>query len=528
MKRKLVLLLILALVIGALAGCGPKESGETPSEPPAEETTEPEGHTEATVIDSVEWKGTNTYVVSSSGTTVRYLVDSLITVTDDGAYCPNICSDFSIAEDGSSISFEIPTDFQFADGTPLTPEDVKRSLEYGLENSIDNADYANISEIKIDGQTVTLMLSSWNPATMFSLSRNMCPILPAAQLDSMSEEELLWGATPYGAYYLDEYVEGDHVTLKANPYYKTNNPKAANKGPATVETLTVRFITDAFAANNTLASNEAVSYVMQSETGVADTLAKNDKLATFDIPLNRVYWLLINSNNELFADSKVRQAIALAIDKDAICAHDDILGVPAWLFNSESSIGYAKEAADYNKTTNAYNKEKADALLKEAGWEDTDGDGILDKDGQKFSFVLYTREQENTLATLLQIQLKAIGMEVEIDTGNQTDKIKDDSYDVFIRGFGWGDVAGTLPYIANDENNPGLDRDAYLDLVAQANSMTDEAARVEKFGEAQKMLIDSYTMIPVLSQGGFYIYNTEYLNEDCFFAGMYTIPNSMQ
>ena len=524
MKRSLVLLLVLLLAVSALSACGNGGGGGGGGETPAAEG----GHTEATFIETVEWKGTDTYQVSSSGNTVRFLVDSLITVDSDGNFCPNICESYSIAEDGSSISFVIPEDFKFADGTPLTPEDVKRSLEYGLETSPYNEDYANISEIEIDGQTVICKLSNWNPATLYSFSRNMVPILPAAQIDSMSPDELLWAATPYGAYYLDEYVEGSHVTLKANPYYKTNNPGCENKGPATVETLTLRFITDPFAIANTLAGDEAIGVYAVDPSGLNDIESKNDKMKVIELQLNRVYWLMVNESKEPFADDNVRKAIALAIDRDGICGHDDILAEPAWIYNSRKSIDFAKEASDYNEANYSYNKEEAVRLLEEAGWKDTDGDGILDKDGQKFS-VKIGMVTPNALPTLLQIQLQEVGIEVEIVSGEDvTTQRSDDTYDMIVQGYGWGDVAGTLPYILIDSNNPSVDADAYLGTVAEGIQNTEAEPRIKKFAEAQEMLIDSFTMIPLVSQSGLMIYNTEYMDDDIFFAATYIKPNELK
>jgi peptide/nickel transport system substrate-binding protein len=124
--------------------------------------------------------------------------------------------------------------------------------------------------------------------------------------------------------------------------------------------------------------------------------------------------------NALFGDKKVRQALAYAVNMDKII--QDIL-------TSETGEAYARPAIGTITPSmcNAYNDQvkpfgfdpaKAKQLLAEAGWTDTDGDGIVDKDGKKFSFTLTTNAgnaRRNKASIIIQAMLKDIGVEAKLE-----------------------------------------------------------------------------------------------------------------
>jgi peptide/nickel transport system substrate-binding protein len=109
----------------------------------------------------------------------------------------------------------------------------------------------------------------------------------------------------------------------------------------------------------------------------------------------------------------VRQAIAYGIDKQ------EIIDVVLFGLGSPATGPYVPNTWPYNPNVKRYeySPEKAKELLKEAGWKDTDGDGILDKDGVPFRFTVLTnmgnRLRMNT-ATIIQWRLEKLGIEVSI------------------------------------------------------------------------------------------------------------------
>lgn len=120
-----------------------------------------------------------------------------------------------------------------------------------------------------------------------------------------------------------------------------------------------------------------------------------------------------NLTNPLFKDRRVRRAISYAINKKAIV--DAVLlgcGVQIHSNYPPSSWAYNPDVEKFD-----YDPVRARALLDEAGWRDTDGDGVRDRDGRKFSFTILTNQgnkMREEAATIIQSQLKEAGIASEI------------------------------------------------------------------------------------------------------------------
>jgi peptide/nickel transport system substrate-binding protein len=124
-------------------------------------------------------------------------------------------------------------------------------------------------------------------------------------------------------------------------------------------------------------------------------------------------YLGYNLQDRRFADRRVRQALTCAIDRERI-VKTVLLGL-----GQVAHSPYKPDTPWYHSgvPTFSYDPEKAKALLAEAGWTDTDGDGVLDKDGQPFEFTIITNqgnELRKNAATLIQRDLKRIGVKVRI------------------------------------------------------------------------------------------------------------------
>ncbi|NOR72620.1 MAG: peptide-binding protein, partial [Mariprofundaceae bacterium] len=130
--------------------------------------------------------------------------------------------------------------------------------------------------------------------------------------------------------------------------------------------------------------------------------------------LNSVYtYLGFNLTRKPFDDLRVRRALALAIDRQEL--------VDGVLLGLGESIATPYKPGTYwvneKLKPRAYNVDKAKALLAEAGWRDSDGDGILDRDGRAFEFTILTNngnKQRANTATIIQHRLKKIGVKINV------------------------------------------------------------------------------------------------------------------
>ena len=177
------------------------------------------------VIANREMISSCSYLNQSGGLPYCLTNDTLLYVDENGEYQPNICNSFDFNADGTLLTIHLPEDLRFYDGTNVTANDWKRSFEFGLENSSMAGSWAGITSVEADGYDILIHMDNGYSASIpFQLSSVMMPIVCAEDIDSLPVDDLYWNARIYGSYYVEELVQGDHVTLKANPYYKTNNP----------------------------------------------------------------------------------------------------------------------------------------------------------------------------------------------------------------------------------------------------------------------------------------------------------------
>jgi len=206
--------------------------------------------------------------------------------------------------------------------------------------------------------------------------------------------------------------------------------------------------------------------------------------------------------NALFGDKNVRRALAYAVDMDKIIR--DIL-------TSETGEAYARRAIgtvtptlcnSYNDQVQplAYDPEKAKQLLADAGWKDTDGDGIVDKDGKKFSFTLTTNSgnaRRNKASIIVQAQLKQIGVEAKLEQieGNTFyDRLRKKDFEASLAG--WSAALQVDPtdlwhsgsqyqFNSTSYSNPEVDK-----LIDQGMSEPDTAKSNAIWRELQAKIYD--------------------------------------
>ena len=143
---------------------------------------------------------------------------------------------------------------------------------------------------------------------------------------------------------------------------------------------------------------------------LVDTLAQTPGIQVKGAAGTQPKWMEMNVNLAPFDDVRVRQALNYAVDKDLII--EAIYGGRA--------VALPGPLSPYNNFVNKslspypYDPDKALALLAEAGWTDSDGDGILDKDGQPFAFTIDTMEDWRPLAEAVAGQFRAIGIDASV------------------------------------------------------------------------------------------------------------------
>ena len=302
--------------------------------------------------------------------------ESMVYVDDNGLPQPLLAENWTESGGGKTWTFTLRENITFSDGTPLTANDVVASGQYILsmaknDELTNKGFYQNIrylvSSIKaIDDRTVEVKAERSYYGLLYAMT---FPVVPASQVDM---------ASPLGTgpYVIDSFIPGEYIWLKANPKWWQTPPQ--------VQEIMVSLFT----------SNKEL--ITAYEYGRVDTVFTRSVAASqyksginslsITYSTRQLEVLMLNHDAFPLGSLKVRQAIRAAIDPSLISTNVYMgMTIDANTPISSSSWLYYDEESAY-----AYNLEKARQLLAEEGWEDTDGDGILDKvveDGRK-NFVL--------------------------------------------------------------------------------------------------------------------------------------------
>ena len=221
-------------------------------------------------------------------------------------------------------------------------------------------------------------------------------------------------------------------------------------------------------------------------------------------------------------DQKIREAINIGIDRDALAEALDGQVAPLYGFISKAQAGYnADKEAEYAEKY-AYDPEGAKALLAEAGYTDSDGDGIVDKNGTPLTIEYCSptdKASNKAAAPVIQAQLKEIGIDMQI-TEYESAYIKqlqrENNFQMMARSYVWND-ADIMYYVFTEASGYPWHDQTVTDALVAARYETDPEARVEKYEEAQdaifakmpaiSMFADKYCIATTKSVKGFKVTN---------------------
>lgn len=497
MKKKLLTILLVFAMVFSLAACG--GGGEAEAK-------------EKLVIADDEWYGTDLYQQDTWSTVQSLIADSLFSIDPDtGALLDGICTDLVTSEDGLTMTMTVPEGKYYATGEQVEPEDIVASIEWGKEISPYADGYANIVSMDVDGRQVIFHLSSFRSDLLYYLGDCFMGVIDKDQLDTLSKDELMWGAVPYGIYYVDSYEPGSHVTLKPNEGYVTDVPLVENKGVANIKEIYIKFNMDSFTLIEEMKSGTVDYWAGATMDALAQLKsAENVKIVPKTYPV--VDFMEINTDDSIFEDLNLRQAFCLLIDREALCELTNGAAVPAYSMIFDNMMYFSQAAKDDFMNNYANDVERAQQLLADGGWADTDADGYLDKNGAIAEFTMYasTDPTRQIFVQGMQEQLKQYGFKMQIeaiDWNYVHEYLCANDYDAGIHSLEWAEPILILNCCFDDPNAKN-NSEAFYAAINDAATTVDDAARSDKLGEIQIELHKEWNMIPVYSDVYYVVYNS--------------------
>lgn len=555
-------LALLILAVGWLAACG---QASLPTEPTPAIVPTPTPERETT-LEIMYWQSPNTLNPHLSGAlrdqhASRLVLEPLLTFDAQDQPVPILAATVPTVENGDLdvngryVIWRLRSDVVWADGVPFTAHDVQFTFDYIMNPTANRtpnsaALYANVETIDIlDDHSLKITFrqpnsSAWQipfagphgvilPRHIYSLDDGS--LVENAYEPAATINRLVLGTGPFQAvayepqetlFLGNEIIQTFRILYEANPNFREAGKPYIDRvilhAGSTINEAAHQVLErgEAHYAWNLLLDTRRLKELETAEHGYIVT---NFGTRVERLLLNRADWRVTiagerahqESQNPFFSDPLVRQAIALAIDREAIVALYGPTGQPT------ANILVAPEQFVSTNTSFAYDPQQARRLLAQAGWLDQNGDGIREKDGLAFQIVSQTANEPLREASqqIIQRNLRDVGIDMEIklldpsNFGNSaaTEHLWHFYADMqqLFTGGNSPDPAGylqrwlisSIPQQHNNWNGGNIERwqsEAYEQLFSQMQGEIDPDRRQQQLIALNDMLIEDVVTIPLV------------------------------
>lgn len=449
---------------------------------------------------------------------------------ENGKIVPGLAKEWSVSKDGKTYTFDLKKGIKFSDGTEFNAEAVKVNLENIAKNLGEyNGSYGVTSTLigevtAIDDDTVEVNLTK----PYYGALQDFTLPLPMGMMskNGYNEDGTLAESTKTksfgtGPYMYDGEVKNDTYTFVKNPEY--------DRKAVEVEKFYVKIIPDNDAKMLALRNGE-IDVIVSSMNMSYDSFDELSKDKNYQAKSSEVSvqtrTMGINVNKTIGKDKIVRQAISKAVDRTAI-SETIFYGVENLADTVlDKKLPYCNVDIDGYQ----YDVEEAKTLLEQAGWRDTNNDGIREKDNQSLKGTLVyisSNAMLDDVALAISHNLKEIGIDIT-PVGKETmeyfQEVSNGNYDLAI---GITHAIPNDPYLLLYRMVSNPVRDNYLTqgfagvenadtLINALNSMTKEAQIQSTYDTLLLALYENKTILPLTRVKGMVVYNSKKISDYTF------------
>lgn len=527
MKKKIVSVMMAACLFASLAtGCGTANESETSSKSGSEAASVTSASEEAAGAVSKSGEtttdgeradlvlGATTGFFGAESLDVAYnwdgwimsiygISENLYRLDENIEPQPWIAESVETPDENTWV-FTIRDGVTFSNGKTVDAKAVKACFERTYEKNERADSTLKIKSMEADGMKFTIVTPEPNP----TLLNDLCdPLLGIYDATEEPDEEL--GVSCTGPYVATSFTAMTDVKMRANENYWGGAPKA--------DTVELKIIDDQDALDMALANGE-IDLIAQETANGASKFTDTSKYTTDTVTTTRANFLSFNLKTEGLDDLAVRQAINYCIDREG---YADVVyqgfATPCYgIYPDNLAFGGTD---GLNLTVDSYDADKAKEILADAGYQDTDGDGILDKDGVNLSFKVLTYSYNDNciqLADMLQAELSQIGIELSIETQDVLDDpLASGDFDLAILNYAMAPI-GTPSYFINmlfttgaSNNYGGYSNEKVDALAAEIGTTSDNEKVVSLTRELEQQVLDDMPFAFVADQQLIFVYSNK-------------------
>ncbi len=505
-KRFAVVFLLLSML---LSGCG--RGGQAPTATPNASPKPKSGgvlHYGLTLPVS----GIDPHVNASSelGIPLTSVYDTLVIQDQSGKVHPDLAERWDVSPDGKVYTFHLRKGVKFHDGTRFDAAAVKVNFDRIADPKTRSQkarfmlgpyDYTEV----IDDYTVSVHFKRPYPAFLDAASQVYLGMASPTALRKWGRD-YQFHQVGTGPFRFVSYKEREELVLEKNPDYAWAPAVMQHTGPAYLDKIVFRFYPDPATRTPALLSGEA-DVMGEVPPREAEKLEKNPDyvLIPAKVPGMSVQFF-VNTQRPPTDDIRIRKAILYALDRKALV--EAVFGRFSPVASGPLAAGTPGAAKDL--PSYPYDPSKAKALLKEAGWADSDGDGVLDKSGVplRLKTIVMGWGELPQIATIAQQQLRKVGIALEIENL---------SYPAALEAAGKGEyhlipfsLSGTDPsllstFFLSRNLKGGFNWSKVADpevdgWLKAADTEQDWGKRVELYGKVQRKIMEQAWVVPIRDQ----------------------------
>ncbi|WP_405721199.1 ABC transporter substrate-binding protein [Streptomyces sp. NBC_01537] len=436
---------------------------------------------------------------------LRQIVDSL---TDQdprtGKIVPWLAKSWDISSDATTFTFHLRSGVTFSDGSPLTAQVVKDNFDavpkLGALGVLAEGYLSGLqSTTVVDPLTVRVKFGQPNAQFLQATSTHSLGIESSASAKESPQEKCSKGVVGSGPFVLKSYVQNQSINLAKRGKYAWGSSLWTKKGEAYLDKLVFKVVPEAGVRTGSLQSGQVDAI---GSVGKANEAALKGGRVNLQQRANPgvVFNLGLNNSRPLLKDTKVRQAIGFAIDRQQIVDAVFPTGTqPATSILAHTTPDYADLGPDLT-----FDAAKAKSLLDSAGWK-AGSDGIRSKNGTRLRLTVkwFANAATNQPALeLIQQQLKAVGVDVvlkELQITQFAPTLQSGDFDAV-----WGNVTRADPDILRSSYSTKLSNFYHLpasgldSALSQQAATTEAAKRKQLVDQAQQLIVQNAYVVPVV------------------------------